>query len=204
MKAQNSAIGAGIIAAIASSLCCITPVLAVLAGTSSLAGNFGWLEPARPFLIGATVLALGYAWYDKLKPVKQDDCGCAIAEKPAFWQTKKFLSFITVFALVMTAFPLYANYLISSNSPATEITAVKADNVQKVEFKVKGMTCTGCEGHVKHEVEKLKGIIEVVVSYDKGNTVVKFDKTKTSIKAIEKAINSTGYEVTSHKILKTK
>ena len=88
MKAQNSAIGAGVIAAIASSLCCITPVLAVLAGTSSLAGNFGWLEPARPFLIGATVLALGYAWYDKLKPVKQNDCGCAIAENLHFGKLK--------------------------------------------------------------------------------------------------------------------
>lgn len=202
MKAESSLIGAGLIAAIASSLCCITPVLAVLAGTSSLAGNFSWLEPARPFLIGATILALGYAWYDKLKPVKKDDCGCAVAQKLPFWQTKKFLSVITVFAIIMTAFPLYANYLLPTNS-TTEITAVKADNIQKVEFKVKGMTCTGCEGHVKNKVEKLKGIIEVLVSYDKGNTIVKFDKTKTSIQAIEKAINSTGYKVTSHKTLKT-
>lgn len=206
MKTQSSAIGAGVIAAIASSLCCITPVLAVLAGTSSLAGNFGWLEPARPFLIGATVLALGYAWYDKLKPVKTaqaDDCGCAVTEKLPFWRTKQFLGIITAFALVMTAFPMYANYLIPS-SPKTEIGAVKADNIQKVEFKVKGMTCTGCEGHVLHEVEKLEGIIEVIVSYEKGNTIVKFDKTKTSIKEIKKAIEATSYEITSHKILKIK
>lgn len=206
MKAQKSVIGAGVIAAIASSLCCITPVIAILAGTSSLAGNFSWLEPARPFLISITVLALTYAWYDKLKPMKAagDDCGCTVAEKLPFWKTKQFLGIITIFAIVMTAFPMYANYLIPSSSPITEISEVKADNIQKVEFKVKGMTCTGCEGHVKLEVEKLEGVVEVLVSYEKGNTIVKFDKTKTSIKAIEKAINSTGYEVTSHKMLKTK
>jgi mercuric ion transport protein len=206
MKAQKSVIGAGLIAAIASSLCCITPIIAILAGTSSLAGNFSWLEPARPFLIGITILALGYAWYDKLKPAKtaNDDCGCVVTTKLPFWKTTQFLGIITTFAIVMTAFPMYANYLIPSSSPRTELFEVKTDNIQRVEFKVKGMTCTGCEGHVKLEVEKLEGIIEVLVSYDKGNTVVKFDKTKTSIKIIEKAINSTGYEVTSYKNLKTK
>ena len=203
MKAEKSMIGAGVIAAIASSLCCITPVLAVLAGTSSLAGNFGWLEPLRPFLIVATVLALGYAWYDKLKPLKKDDCGCDATEKLPFWRTKQFLGIITVFAIVMTAFPMYANYLIPTSSK-NEISTVIADNIQKVEFKVKGMTCTGCEVHVQHETEKLKGIIEILVSYEKGNTIVTFDKTKTSIKEIEKAIKSTGYEVTSYKNLKIK
>lgn len=206
MKAQKSVIGAGLIAAIASSLCCITPIIAILAGTSSLAGNFSWLEPARPFLIGITILALGYAWYDKLKPPKtiNDNCDCVVITKLPFWKTTQFLGIITTFAIVMTAFPMYANYLIPSSSPRTELSEVKADNIQRVEFKVKGMTCTGCEGHVKLEVEKLEGIIKVLVSYDKGNAVVKFDKTKTSIKVIEKAINSTGYEVTSYKTLKTK
>jgi copper chaperone CopZ len=203
MKAKNSMIGAGIIAAIASSLCCITPVLAVLAGTSSLAGNFGWLEPIRPLLIGATILALGYAWYDKLKTVKKDDCGCSITEKLPFWRTKQFLGIVTFFAIAMTAFPMYANYLIPTSSK-TEISAIKADNIQKVEFEVKGMTCTGCKVHVKHKVEKLEGIVEVFVSYEKENTVVKFDTTKTSVKAIEKAIKSTDYEVISYKMLKIK
>lgn len=203
MKAEKSMIGAGIIVAIASSLCCITPVLAVLAGTSSLAGNFSWLEPLRPFLIVGTVLALGYAWYDKLKPVKKDDCGCGTIEKLPFWRTKQFLGIITAFAIVMTAFPVYANYLIPTSSK-NKVSIVVADNVQKIEFKVQGMTCTGCEVHVQHEVEKLKGIIEILVSYEKGNTIVKFDKTKTSVKDIEKAIKSTGYEVTSYKTLKIK
>ena len=64
------------------------------------------------------------------------------------------------------------------------------------------MTCTGCEHHVKSEANKLDGIIEVAVSYEEGNAIVKFDKSKTSIEAITAAINATGYKATKHHIIK--
>ena len=52
MKTDNKLIGAGLLTAIAASLCCITPVLALIAGTSGLASTFSWLEPFRPYFIG--------------------------------------------------------------------------------------------------------------------------------------------------------
>ncbi|MEC3965274.1 hypothetical protein VM932_07290, partial [Muricauda sp. SYSU M86414] len=36
-------------AALLSSFCCITPVLALVAGTSGLASTFSWLDPIRPY-----------------------------------------------------------------------------------------------------------------------------------------------------------
>jgi mercuric ion transport protein len=63
------------------------------------------------------------------------------------------------------------------------------------------MSCAGCEHLLQSEVGKLKGILEVSVSYDKGNTVVKFDETEISILEITVTINKIGYQVTSHKIL---
>lgn len=62
--------------------------------------------------------------------------------------------------------------------------------VQKVEFTITGMTCTGCEHHVKSEVSKLGGIIEAVISYEKSNAIVKFDESKTSIEGITTANES--------------
>jgi copper chaperone CopZ len=61
------------------------------------------------------------------------------------------------------------------------------------------MTCTGCEEHVNHELNKLTGIINTKVSYENGNAIVEFDKTKTDIQEIEKAIAKTGYSVTDKK-----
>ncbi len=43
-KSNKALIGSGIITAIAASLCCITPVLALIAGTSGMASSFSDLQ----------------------------------------------------------------------------------------------------------------------------------------------------------------
>ncbi|EEI92341.1 MULTISPECIES: mercuric transport protein MerTP [Bacteroidota] len=195
MKTNNKLIGAGLLTAIAASLCCVTPVLALIAGTSGLASTFSWLESFRPYFIGLTILVLGFAWYQKLKPKKQIDCNCETAEKPKFIQSKTFLGIVTSFAIVMLAFPYYSSVFY----PKTEkqIIIVDKSNIEKVEFTISGMTCASCEEHINHEVNKLIGIVNLKASYENGNTIVEFDNSKTNISEIEKAINSTGYSVTA-------
>ena len=197
MKSENKLAGLGLLTAISASLCCITPVLALLAGKSGLASTFSWLEPLRPYLIGLTVLVLGFAWYQKLKPQKQTDCNCDTKEKTPFIQTKKFLGIVTVFAGLMLAFPMYANVFF----PKTENKTIVTDQsrIQKAEFMIDGMTCPGCEEHVNHEVNKLTGIVKTTVSYVNGNAIIEFDQAQTDIEEIEKAIEKTGYSVTDKK-----
>lgn len=197
MKAEKKLIGTGLLTAIASSLCCITPVLALIAGTSGLASTFSWLEPFRPYFIGLTFLVLGYAWRQKLKQEKQIDCNCETEEKPKFIQTKMFLGIITTFAIVMLAFPYYARIFY----PKTEkqIIVVDKSNIQKIEFTISGMTCASCSEHVNYGVNKLPGIISLDTSYEYGTAIVEFDGSKTNISEIEKTINSTGYSVTTKK-----
>lgn len=186
-----------VMTAIAASLCCITPVLAVIAGASGAASTLSWLDPARPYLIGITVLILGFAWYRKLKPrsKEQIECVCDDEAKPSFWQSKKFLSIITVFAALMLAFPVYADVFYPQQEQQAGVENQQI--LKSVVFSVIGMTCTGCEEHVHHEVKKLDGIVEVQASYESENTIVQFDTSRTSIVEIEKAINSTGYTVTA-------
>ncbi len=200
MKSDNKLFGLGLLTAISASLCCITPVLALLAGTSGLASTFSWLDPFRPYLIGLTVIVLGVAWYQKLKPQKQTDCNCDTEEKTPFIQTKTFLGIVTVFAGLMLAFPMYAHVLY--HKTGQEITEVEQSNAKRAEFKINGMTCSGCEEHVNHEVNKLSGIIKTTVSYEDGNAIIEFDHTKTDINEIEQAIGKTGYSVTEKKDLK--
>lgn len=95
---------AGFFAAIVASLCCVTPVLAVLAGSSSLATTFSWMQPYHDYLIALTVLILLYAWWDKLKP-KPDSVDCACDEKEGFFSGKLFLAIVTLFSIVMLTFP---------------------------------------------------------------------------------------------------
>lgn len=189
-------VGVGILSAIAASLCCITPILALISGAGGLASSFSWLEPARPYLLGITVFVLGFAWYQKLKPrtAEEIQCDCEEDEKPPFMQTKKFLGIITVFAFLMMAFPYYGHIFYPKTDK--EVVIVSTVNIEEIKFNVSGMTCASCEEHIIHAVNKLDGIVSVSADSDEGITTVKFDNSKTDRATITKAIDATGYKVT--------
>ena len=186
-----------ILTAITASLCCITPVLALIAGTSGVASTISWIEPFRPYLIGLTILVLLFAWYQKLKPEKEIDCECETDEKPKFIQSKTFLGVVTVFAVIMLAFPYYSGVFYPSTKK--QVIVVDKSNIKTTEYKISGMTCASCETHVNHEVNKLNGIVNSKTSYENGSAIIEFAITKTNESKIEKAINSTGYKVTGKK-----
>lgn len=166
MKSQNKLIGASFLTAVAASLCCITPILALMAGTSGLASTLSWLEPFRPYFIGLAGVTLGFAWYNNFNSKQQIDCNCERDEKPKFTQSKKFLVIPTVFTGLMLAFPNYT-YIFYPKTEK-EVIMVEKSNVQTIEFSISGMTCSGCEEHVNHEVNKLSGIIKSTTSYESG------------------------------------
>ena len=193
--------GAGLFSAFAASLCCISPVIALLAGSSSLAANFFWIEPARPYLIALSIIVLMFAWYQKLKPVVTPaDCKCEYTKKSTFFQSKTFLSIVTVFAVLMIAFPLYAKIFYSKPTIQTAPVAVSNNKVQ-ASFSIEGMTCEACEDHVNNELSKVAGVINYKTSYADNNSVISFDTSVVNIKMIEAAINKTGYTTKNYKLL---
>jgi len=199
MKTNNKLVGVGFLTAIAASLCCITPVLAIITGLSgSLASTFSWLDPFRPYFIGLTVLVFGFAWYQKLRPKNKMSCDCEESGKPKFIQSKFFLAIMTVFTALIMAFPLYSTIFYPKS--AKQVIVVDKSDIQTVEFKIGGMTCSDCENPIHHEINKLSGIIKSSVSFEDANAIVEFDKSKTDIDKIEKAVNGTGYTVTAKKI----
>lgn len=191
---------AGVILAITASLCCITPVLALLSGISGIAATFSWLEPARPFLIGFTVLVLGFAWYQKLKPRKQQeiDCACEEDERPSFWQSKTFLGIVTIIAIGLLTFPSYSHIFYGTNK--SQLSGIKESSVTLANFSIKGMTCTSCEEHVEHAVTGLDGVLEASADYEDGTANIKFNNAKVSLEKIIGAINSTGYKVEEYEL----
>ncbi len=197
MDKNRTLIGTTVITAIAASLCCITPVLAFIVGTSGITSTFSFIEPFRPYLVGITVFVLVFAWYLKLRPGTQEeiDCACEEDEKPSFWQSKKFLAAVTLFALVMLAFPYYSHVFYPSTEVGKEVVYVSEDDVGEISFSIKGMTCAGCEAHIEREVNKLDGILTVKSDYQKASTIVKYDVTKTTVDKIKAAILSTGYKI---------
>ncbi len=113
-------------ATIIASLCCVTPVLAVLAGAGSLASSFSWLAPYHNYLVIFTILVLIYAWYDKLKPIKNIECNC---DEVAFIASKKFLAIVTVFTAIMLSFPLWGDKFFTSAPSAQSCSTGACDSL---------------------------------------------------------------------------
>lgn len=200
---SSKSASAGLLAAIVASLCCITPVFSLLAGIGGIAATFSWMEPFRPYLIALTIGVLGFAWYQKLRPRTAEEiaCACEDDEKPSFWQSKKFLGIVTVFAALMLAFPSYSHIFYPNNTDSGVVADQDQTHIKLADFKIKGMTCTGCEEHVKHAVSGLNGVLETTASHKNANAQVKFDASLVDVNKITEAINSTGYTVTESKVI---
>jgi len=143
---SNKKILTAIGATVAASLCCITPVLAVLAGSSTLASSFSWLAPYHNYLVGFTVLVLLYAWYDKLKPSNDIDCECDTKE--SFFSSKTFLAIVTLFAVVMLSFPQWGDKVFDA-APSAESCATGTCDSEvspKKEAKAKSIDTEQKEG----------------------------------------------------------
>lgn len=194
MKSEKKLLGAGLLSALLASLCCITPLLALIAGGSGFVSTFTWLELARPFFIALTLGVLAFAWYQKLfKSKKEIDCNCEDTRKESFSKSKAFLGIISVFALIMLGFPYYSSSFYSNTITNKEVLDVSS--LKKSQFNISGMTCSSCEAHVDHEVIKIHGVVKVTTSFENKNTMVEYDNSLTSINEIEKAIEKTGYKV---------
>lgn len=114
---------------IAASLCCVTPVLAVLAGSSSLASSFSWLAPYHNYLVIFTIVVLLYAWYDKLKPSKDIECDC---DESGFFASKTFLAIVTLFTVLMLSFPQWGSKVFDA-APTAESCATGICDINSTE-----------------------------------------------------------------------
>ena len=188
---------AGIIAALGASLCCITPVLAFVAGIGGAASAFSWLDPFRPYLIGLTVLILGYAWYQKLKP-KREDLNCACEDKKdevSFMQSRKFLGVVTALVVLLMAFPYYSGAFFP-DKPVKEAMVVKYSALHQAKLSIKGMTCTGCESSVNHALKSKEGVVEAKANYEEGMASVTYDPAAVTVEDLKAVIEEdVGYQV---------
>lgn len=188
-------LGATLLSAFLASLCCITPVLALIAGASGLAASFSWIDPYRPFLIGITLAVLTFAWYQKLRPQKSNNaCACDEHDVKPFLQSKAFLGIVTGLSLLLLTFPSYS-YIFFPEPLKANVAAERAV-LRKARLTIQGMTCTGCEQHVMHTALQLEGVQKAEVSYEEGAAIIYYKEEKVKAEAISAAIErETGYEV---------
>lgn len=204
LKSKNSQTSnmlsiAGLTAAIASSLCCIGPLVALLGGVSGVASTFSWIEPARPWLMIGSGLALAFAFREAYKPIAVDDCNCEMPAKKKFFQTKSFVWTITALSVVMFSFPYYSGSLLPAQS--SDYVFANSSNHLQATINIEGMTCTGCENHVQSALLSTGAVDSASANYEMGSAFATFDPEQISPEELKNAIEvETGYTVTEFTI----
>jgi mercuric ion transport protein len=199
-KSHWSLTGTGVLAAVASSACCIAPAISIIAGVSGFASAFSWLERLRPFLAGFAVMSLGYAWYSKIssKRTASNAPNCDACEVPRnkVFQSSGFLTAVTVMALLMITFPYYSGTLWYGGVTDKALGQGSQNVEQSVVYKVKGMTCQGCEKSLEKALERKDAVQKANASYSKES--VKIQCLEKCDKAtLQTAVERAGYQLTT-------
>lgn len=207
-------LGSAIVAAVASSLCCILPVVAVAFGLGafSIASVF---ESLRPYLLVVVFLALGFGFYQTY--FRSEKCveGQACATKPIGRFNQIILWMATIAVVAIAAFPYYTGYIVSAldRQPTTleitqpnvvtenqtennvETSAVENESQTRktIVIAVEGMTCEGCAAQLNVALKRLKGVISAEANYPQKNVKVVYNSKQVTVERIKQAIYDAGY-----------
>ncbi len=66
--------------------------------------------------------------------------------------------------------------------------------MNKINLKVNGMVCNGCENRVKNALMNIEGVSKVKASYKKSLVTISA-KDEVDVKDIENVIKNLGYEI---------
>ncbi len=77
----------------------------------------------------------------------------------------------------------------------TQTEEVNSADLVRIELKVEGMTCTGCENTIKTKIAELGDIKSVEASHVDGVVKVELPEGAVSTEDIKKAIAAAGYTV---------
>ncbi|KQB99914.1 mercuric transport protein MerTP [Pedobacter sp. Hv1] len=187
---------AGLLAAFTASICCITPLFAIIGGAGSASTYLNWVEPYRPYIIVLTAILFSLAWYQMLtrKPVQKDDCQCD-EQTSGFMKSKKFLLAVTVISTLMIAFPYYSNLLYAGQNSTTNISS-KPKKIKTAELSIQGMSCAACTSHIDGGLNGISGIAKSTTSFESRTTLVSYDPDRISADSISKKISKIGYKNT--------
>ena len=106
------AVAGGVTAAVASTLCCAGPLVAVALGLSG-AGLAATFEPLRPYFVGGTVLALSFGFV-VLRREEQRACepGTLCASPIVRRRMKRALWIAAIVAITLITFPWWSKFVL--------------------------------------------------------------------------------------------
>ncbi len=186
---QSWILAGGFLSALAASLCCIGPLLALAAGAGSFAAA-GWFERWRPTFLAVTAALLAVAWVLTLRARRMagKDSTCA-APRGGRW-TLGVLIFSTVLVGAVAMFPQIAQT--AASQPMARAKAPAQGSVLRV--RIPSMDCAACALGIEGTLKRVPGVRSAVVRYADKEAEVVFDPATISASALIAKIDATGFK----------
>lgn len=186
-KRMAWSVGAGMLAALGASACCVLPAVLAIVGVSG-AGVAASLAPLRPWLLGLAALALGAAfWLAYRRPrATRPECACAVVEPRRRRSYRVALWVGTVATLGLGLYPELA----SGGSPTPIEVAV---GTSEIRLRIEGMTCPACAGQLASILAEVPHVVRARVDYESGMATVVHDGVGDPADGLRKAVAAAGY-----------
>ena len=185
--------GGGAIGAFIASVCCVIPILILIAGLNVAAGLT--VSQYRPFFLFLGVLFVAFYILVNLHSRVQISTS---SFREIFVRERGFVltasgTFLGIFAAInVLIIPLLIGIV-----GADAAILVNERPISGVELKISGMTCPSCADVIEEVLIKKAGVLRAEVSYEEGKAAVLFNPDKISVDEIIETIKPYKAEVIS-------
>ena len=195
MEKEKLALGGSVLSAIAASLCCVGPLVAIIAGASGFAAA-GLFAQWRPLFLVITALMLAMAWYLTYRHPKADHCSTErCPHNPVAKWNKVILWLATAFVIAIAAFPTYsgvaARLLVPAGGSDRGSSQIKLATLQ---VNIPSMDCGACAAGIEAKLDKQDGVQTAQVDFATKTTVISFDPGKVSSERVTALIEETVFK----------
>lgn len=106
---SNLSLAASVLAGVGASVCCVLPLVLVLAGVGgSWLSTLRAFEPYRPIFVAAALVALGFAWHGIFRRAAVCEPGQVCADPQVLRRRKAIFIVVATIVLALLTFPYYA------------------------------------------------------------------------------------------------
>lgn len=185
-----AATGSALLASVLSSACCWIPLLALGVGAST-AGVGAFFEAWRIPLLVVTVSSLAGGFYLAYRrPACEPGDACAQPNPRLRRMNRLTLWISTGLVAAFALFPEYVSAITGGGSMAAA--AAASQGQERSQYRLKGMTCLGCEAHARQAIAAIPGVVSVAVSYQHESADVVWQGAADD-DAVAEAVGEFGY-----------
>jgi mercuric ion transport protein len=194
MQKGKLVLAGSVLSALAASLCCIGPLVAIIAGASGFAAA-GLFAQWRPLFLTITALMLVAAWYLTYRYPKADHCSTErCSHNPVAKWNSVILWLATAFVIAIAAFPTYSGVAARLLVPAGATSGPSQVRLATLQVSIPSIDCGACAAGIEAKLDKQDGVQTAQVDFATKTAVISFDPGKVSSERVTALIEETGFK----------